>query len=411
MVRPVSAVHDAIVVGGGPAGAATAIVLARAGWSVVLLERARFPRRKVCGEYVSGTTLSVLDALGVGRAFRESAGPPVTEVAVYAGASSTVAALPPCRGVFGRALARERLDALLLERAAREGAEVLQPCRALAFEREGDLHRVRAADDDGRERDLLAPVAVDAHGSWDRRPLEAGAPPAPRAGDLLGFKAAFRDAALPRGRMPLLSFPGGYGGMVASDDGRTSLSCCVRRDALELARVRRPGDAGDAVAAHVLATCAGAREALEGATRDGPWLAAGPIRPGVRLHGPGGVFRVGNAAGEAHPVVAEGITMAVQGAWLLAQRLVAWREAGAPRPSLRAVAAAYRRDWRRAFSARVAASCLVAQWAMRPALAALVLPVLRASPPLLTFAARLSGKATAVTPPVRRPGVALGAFP
>ena len=48
--------YDAIVVGGGPAGATSAILLAQAGWRVAVVEKARFPRRKVCGEFISGTT-------------------------------------------------------------------------------------------------------------------------------------------------------------------------------------------------------------------------------------------------------------------------------------------------------------------------------------------------------------------
>ena len=66
-----------------------------------------------------------------------------------------------------------------------------------------------------------------------------------------------------------------------------------------------------------------------GARLQGGWLATGPIRPGIRLPAQCGVFLVGNAAGEAHPVVAEGISMAMQAAWLLARTFLASR--GGPR--------------------------------------------------------------------------------
>src|ERR1700683_2580756 len=124
--------------------------------------------------------------------------------------------------------------------------------------------------------------------------------------------------------MPLIAFPGGYGGMVHSDGGRVSLSCCVRRDRLGGLRAGHSSDAaGDAVLSHILDSCRGVRDALEAARRDGPWLAAGPLRPGIRVRGNGGICAVGNAAGEAHPVVAEGISMAMQSAWLLTRRLIA----------------------------------------------------------------------------------------
>ena len=62
---------DAIVIGGGPAGSTAALLLARAGWSVALVERMAFPRRKVCGEFLSATNLPLLAELGVAAAFTE----------------------------------------------------------------------------------------------------------------------------------------------------------------------------------------------------------------------------------------------------------------------------------------------------------------------------------------------------
>ena len=68
-------IYDALVIGGGPAGGTSALLLARAGWSVAVVEKAEFPRRKVCGEFISATTLPLLDELGLADAFLKSAGP------------------------------------------------------------------------------------------------------------------------------------------------------------------------------------------------------------------------------------------------------------------------------------------------------------------------------------------------
>ena len=77
--------HDVLVIGAGPGGAAAARLLAAAGWRVALVERSEFPRRKVCGEFISATSMPVLKACGVAAPFIAGAGPPVTLLGIYAG--------------------------------------------------------------------------------------------------------------------------------------------------------------------------------------------------------------------------------------------------------------------------------------------------------------------------------------
>ena len=63
---------DALIIGGGPAGSAAAILLAKAGWRVTIVERKEFPRRKVCGEYLSATNWPLLESLGIAEPFAGS---------------------------------------------------------------------------------------------------------------------------------------------------------------------------------------------------------------------------------------------------------------------------------------------------------------------------------------------------
>ena len=114
---------DSIVVGAGPAGSATALLLARAGARVLLLDRARFPREKPCSEYLSPESTRVLERLGPHVLAAVAAASPahLTGMKVVA---------PSGAGVVGRfetfsfALPRTRFDTILRDAAQAAGAEV-----------------------------------------------------------------------------------------------------------------------------------------------------------------------------------------------------------------------------------------------------------------------------------------------
>lgn len=374
---------DIIVVGAGPAGSTAGTLLAKAGRNVALIEKAEFPRRKVCGEYISAATLPLLDMCDVGDAFRRDAGLAVTKVGFYAGQSMVEAPLPFFDGKMGgggRALGREHLDVLLRDAAVAAGATLFQPAEVLSVRRMNQTHNVQLAD-----QLLEAPIIIAACGSWNAKGPFALDPP-PHASDMLAFKAHFRAGTLPEGLMPLLAFPGGYGGMVHTDGGRISLSCCIRRDALTAARDKHGGRAADAVFAHIKKATRGAALALDGAEADGVFLSAGPIRPGIRARFSDGIFFTGNLAGEAHPVIAEGISMAIQASSLLARILIA-------EPDIALAGPRYAAMWRKTFAPRLYASTLFAQMAMHGASRATASALVGICPGLLTIGARLAGKA------------------
>ena len=391
---------DAVIIGGGPAGSSAAILLARAGWAVALVEKLSFPRRKVCGECIAASNLPLLQALGIGPALEQAAGPELRYVALMQGGHKVVTELPAAsheKYAWGRALGRETLDTLLITQARLAGAHVMQPWSVLRIQGAAGKWRcdVRATDT-GSVLTLRTAVLIDAHGSWEALPSARGRRSRPhRSSDLLAFKANFRHAKLAKGLLPVLAFSGGYGGMVRAGGDITTVACCIRRDHLEANRRSSPGlGAGEVMQALLKAQCAGVQTALQGATREGAWLAAGPLDTGIHLRRGDDIFRIGNAAGEAHPIIGEGMSMALQSAWLLCAQLCH----GKPGQSLsnplwqRERARVYAAQWRVAFATRLRLAAVLAHVAMRPKLATPMLALVQRWPQLLTLCANLGGK-------------------
>lgn len=394
---------DALIVGAGVAGSACAILLARCGWKVALVERQEFPRAKVCGECLGASSFALLDALGVGAAVRRAAGPELHQLVLMRGQDSIRAPLPAAGAehAWSRAVGREDLDTLLVAQAVACGVTLWQPWALQRVQGgAGDWRCVLRAMATQERVTLETDVLIDAHGSWE--PLQSLRPPVPAAASqLLAFKAHFQHTSLAAGTLPVLLLEGGYGGMVLGAQGLATLACCIRRDRLNALRIRYPAtSAGASVQAMLQQQCLGVRQALQGAKRIGPWLAAGPLVPGMHLRADDTVLRVGNAAGEAHPLIGEGMTMALQSAWLLSHTLQQARsQPQATAMSWQTPAARdYAEQWSRLLRPRLRTATVFAHLAMHRVAAPALMALLQASPSLLTRAARWAGKADGFTP-------------
>jgi geranylgeranyl reductase family protein len=165
---------DVVVIGGGPAGSAAAIGLARAGRDVTLVDRARFPRDKACGDGLTTGALRLLEGLGL-EPRRVASWQRVDDVVVRGPAGHEVTfPLPRGQGTYAAVARRIDLDAALLDEARTAGVKVLDG-HACVGAREDDGQVAIRVDGVG---ELTAAYAVAADGMWSptRKHLGLAAP-------------------------------------------------------------------------------------------------------------------------------------------------------------------------------------------------------------------------------------------
>ncbi len=293
---------DVVVVGAGPAGATTARGLARRGLRVLLVDRARFPRSKVCGCCLNPRALATLARIGLGALVETLGAEPLTGLDLAAGRRRATLDYP-----LGAALSRDALDAALAAEAVAAGAEFL-PGASAALAPGG----VRLTLSDAA-REVRARFVVSATGLADGLfPAEARAAPTARsrvgAGTILD---AAPDGYAP-GRIFMACGRGGYVGLVVLEDGRLDVAA-----ALDPAAVREAGGAAAAAAAIVASTRLPDVPGLAASRwRGTPALSRSPAKVVV-----GSVFRVGDSAGYVEPFTGEGIAWALAGGETLAATL------------------------------------------------------------------------------------------
>jgi 2-polyprenyl-6-methoxyphenol hydroxylase-like FAD-dependent oxidoreductase len=296
---------DVVVVGGGPAGSATALRLARAGVSVTLLERTPFPRRKVCGEYQNSGAVEALDELGVLAQIRGAAGS-LRGIRLRA-AGATPVVLPFTQAAL--ACDRATLDAVLLDAASQAGARVVRGrVEALLFER-GRVTGVAYRDGSGERRDVRARfvAGADGAGSIVARKLNLTRPAArePRFA-IGGHYHGFGDLD---GFIEMYVGDGAYFAINPLDAARANVMVVVPHAALERWSADVDGGVRDKAA-----ELGGGRRSFAGVQRIGERVSIGPLAHRVRSPIAPGAVLVGDAAGFLNPFTGQGVYLALTGA-------------------------------------------------------------------------------------------------
>lgn len=307
---------DALVIGGGLAGAAAAIGLAEAGARVTLVERASGPHDKVCGAFLSGEAVALLDRLGVGDVL--AAAPAIDRLALESGGRRARADLP----FTARGLSRLVLDEALLARAEALGVGILRGERVEGIDADGTRRLVRLSGG----RTLAAPHVVLATGKHDLR----GHPrPLADADPMVGIKQTFAPSAAGRealaGTIALALFEGGYAGLQMVEGGRANLCLAMRES-----RLRAAGGPTGIVAAAIRESVLLAQAIGDAAPIDARPLAVARVPYGyVRRAGVAdGVYAVGDQAGVIPSFCGDGMAIALHSGLGAARAVATGERAG-----------------------------------------------------------------------------------
>jgi menaquinone-9 beta-reductase len=322
--RQPSSDPEVLVVGAGPAGSIAALILARAGARVRVIDRAHFPRPKLCGDTLNPGALAMLDHLRVSAGIR-ARGLPVSGMVVTGPGGARVVGEYDA-GVAGIAITRQDLDMLLLDAAIRAGAE-FDPgvvVRAPLMAPDGlRVMGVRVAAS-AQEHDLRARIVIGADGRHSRLAFNLGLACYARHPRRWAFGAYYADVQETTSHGEMHIRPDGYVGVAPVPDGLTNV--CVVRELGTSFRAQRVES--DTVIERAVSGDPELQERFARAQRVTPITVLGPLAVESMHAGQPGLLLAGDAAGFIDPMTGDGLRFAIRGAELAAAAALRELETG-----------------------------------------------------------------------------------
>jgi flavin-dependent dehydrogenase len=349
---------DVAIAGAGPAGSSAAIQLALGGARVLLVEQKKFPRPKLCGEFISPECISHFERLGVAGAMLAAGASHISNTVFYSRGGASVC-LPSewfKPGITALGLSRSEMDHKLLERAKEVGVAVLENAHASVLHDGNRVSGLTVKVDD-ELRACKATLTIDATGrsrALARQPDQPLIKP-----KLVAFKVHLKNTRLNKGDCEIYFYRHGYGGLSRIENDLSNLCFIVSaRD------VRRLGSDPETVMREVVMQNKRAAFALGDAVPTSPWLSVS--LSGFEKHSvtpEPGLLTVGDAAAFIDPFTGSGMLMALESGELAAETIARHS------PHITAIATEYRAAYAKTFHSRMRVAALLRRAAFVPGLA------------------------------------------
>lgn len=370
--------YDVIIAGAGPAGSSTAIHLALRGARVLLIEQKKFPRAKLCGEFISPECAFHFERLGVAEQMFAAGPATLTETVFYARSGARAVVPSSWFGSNGVALglSRAEMDERLLRRAAAAGVHVFENAAVSNLILENGSVRGVTVKHETIETSYRASITVDATGRSRALTRQlVSRTKNPKRPPMIAFKAHLENTGVEPGACEIYFYRGGYGGLSTIEHGLSNL--CF---------IASAGDvrACDADANRVMREVVGqnrrARLTLENSRLQSNWMAVSLEGFGrYRVAPAGGLLAVGDAASFIDPFTGSGMLMAMESGELAAKAIGEFLGSPAEALSRDHLNERYSAAYEQSFDSRLKFCSFMRKAAFIPGVAELAVRLFRAS--------------------------------